>query len=278
MEKSNAKAQSEKVSSNKDAQQHANDEASSIANHFGQFFRPILATNQSQRNASHSIRHNVYCEELNFEPVRHNGLESDEFDDYSLFCLIEHITREVYAGTVRMVRPIELEQLLPIEKYCSQALEGSSKHPKQFKYSEVCEISRLAVPEDFRRRKMDNHEGASTGVINEAIYSETELRCFPFIAIGLYLSAAALCHELGIKHVFVMMEPRLARSMRFVGINFEQLGPTVDYHGKRAPYYIAPQSLFTSLSPGFRALLDNIDEHLAPQKDILMANHGYVEK
>ena len=55
-----------------------------------------------------------------------------------------------------------------------------------------------------------------------------------------------------------MMEPRLARSMRFVGIKFDQIGPVVEYHGKRAPYYINLNLLTKSLRPGFAKMLADI--------------------
>lgn len=109
---------------------------------------------------------------------------------------------------------------------------------------------------------MDKFAGAATGVINESTYSERELRCFPFIAIGLYLTAASVVIRNDIKHTYVMMEPRLARSMGFIGIKFEQLGPTVDYHGRRAPYYINPSLLMESLTPGFKLMLKNIQSKL----------------
>ena len=66
----------------------------------------------------------------------------------------------------------------------------------------------------------------------------------------------------GIQHTYVMMEPRLARSMSFVGIKFEQLGPVVDYHGKRAPYYINPKLLVDNLTPGFKNMLNKIQSNI----------------
>jgi N-acyl amino acid synthase of PEP-CTERM/exosortase system len=62
-----------------------------------------------------------------------------------------------------------------------------------------------------------------------------------------------------------MMEPRLARSLRFVGIPFEQVGPVVEYHGKRAPFYISQELLMTGLSPGFKNMLKNIDKKIEQQ-------------
>ena len=109
---------------------------------------------------------------------------------------------------------------------------------------------------------MDQFAGAATGAINTKTYSENELRCFPFIAIGLYFSAAALAMKQGIKHAYVMMEPRLARSMRFIGIKFEQIGPVIDYHGRRAPYYINQELLLKNLTPGFAVMLKHIQKSI----------------
>jgi len=55
-----------------------------------------------------------------------------------------------------------------------------------------------------------------------------------------------------------MMEPRLARNMGFVGIKFRQIGPVVDYHGRRAPYYINAELLHAHLARGFKMMLKNI--------------------
>ncbi|MEW9798961.1 PEP-CTERM/exosortase system-associated acyltransferase [Alteromonas sp. CYL-A6] len=237
-------------------------EANYISQHFSSYLTPVLAENDALRSEAYRIRHNVYCEELNFEPVREDQQEKDDFDAYSLHSLIRHAGTGAYAGTVRVVRPQEPGQLLPIEKYCLNSITDKELNPSNFDRNDVCEVSRLAVPKDFRRRQADQFQGAATGVINQATYSETELRCFPFIAIGLYFSAAALIVNRNIAHSYVMMEPRLARSMSFVGIKFKQLGPVVDYHGKRAPYYINPSLLYANLSPSFRLMLERIEEAL----------------
>lgn len=237
-------------------------EANFISHHFSSYLEPVVATNEELREQVYRIRHNVYCEELSFEPVKENGMEMDDFDSYSRHCLIRHMGTDRYAGTVRVVRPKQPGELLPIEKYCLSSITNQELNPSNFRREDICEISRLAVPKEFRRREMDKFDGAATGAINQKTYSETELRCFPFIAIGLYFSAAALALHNGIKHAYVMMEPRLARSMSFVGIKFDQIGPVVDYHGKRAPYYINQKLLYKSLTPGFKVMLEHI------QKDI----------
>lgn len=235
---------------------------SNIANHFSQYFSPMVAVNDELKETSFNIRHQVYCEELSFEPIKESKQETDEFDLHSVHCVIQHNSSANYAGTVRMVYSMSDSQLLPIEKYCLDSITNQDLHPRNFPRNKICEISRLAVPAEFRRRKADRFKGAATGVINKQTYSVKELRCFPFIAVGLYLSAANIVLNKGVDHVFVMMEPRLARSLGMVGIKFEQIGPVVDYHGERAPFYIDPHSLELTLSPGFKKLFLNIKKHL----------------
>ena len=77
---------------------------------------------------------------------------------------------------------------------------------------------------------------------------------------------SALAIEEDIKHAYVMMEPRLARSMKFIGIKFEQIGPVVDYHGQRAPYYINQSLLRKSLRPGFAKMLTDILKSIEDQE------------
>lgn len=237
-------------------------EANKISSHFSEYFLPMLAMDESLRYEVFNIRHRVYCEELHFEPIKDDELEQDEFDAYSIHCLLKHVSTNAFAGTVRIVRPKTNEELLPIEKFCSDSITHETLHPKLFPREQICELSRLAVPLDYRRRKSDQFNGAATGVINQDVYSESELRCFPFIAVGLYLAAASTVLNHNITHTYVMMEPRLARSMSFIGIKFEKIGPTIDYHGQRAPYYINPHLFFSHLSPGFKSMFNNIIKQL----------------
>lgn len=243
-------------------------EAKQISKHFSDYLSPVVAASETNKSTAFNIRHQVYCEELEFEPVRPNEQEMDDFDDFSIHAMIQHLQTGNYAGTVRVVHPTNQSQQLPIEKYCLHSITDQALTPSKFPRHEICEISRLAVPERFRRRKADQFKGAATGAIDTATYSEQELRCFPFIAIGLYMSAASIVIAKNIPHTYVMMEPRLARSMGFIGIKFHKLGPTVEYHGQRAPYYINPSLLMKNLNPAFRAMLEDIQYSIESQKNL----------
>lgn len=233
-------------------------EANRIAAHFAHYLHPIVASSQTMKEQSYAIRHNVYCDELKLEKQRHNKLETDEFDNYSISCLIQHLSSNTMAGTVRIVRPTHSSHLLPIEKYCSHAIADNSLYPAQFSRNQICEVSRLAIPAIFRRRSTDTFSRAQFGGINIDTFTDCELRCFPFISVGLYLTAAAIVMQHDIEHIYVMVEPRLAKSMRLVGIKFKQIGPVIDYHGKRAAHHLDSHSLHSGLSAGFAAMRDDI--------------------
>lgn len=244
----------------------ASNDAKTISEHFSQYLQPQLADTEQLRHEVYKLRHHVYCEELHFEDVKETHEECDDFDARAIHCFVRHLNSGAMAGTVRLITSAVDTELLPIEQYCSHALTDEQLHPRDFGRHEICEISRLAVPAAFRKREVDKFAGAATGAINEKQYSETELRCFPYIAVCLYLSAAAMSLKTKRFHVFVMMEPRLARSLSFVGIMFKQLGDTIEFHGKRAPYYVDSRELRRTLSPGYLKLLQAIEKSLFDSK------------
>lgn len=245
-------------------------DAESIASHFATYFEPDVSNSEESINASFGIRHNVYAEELKLEPIRANKLETDDFDSHSIHCLIKHRLSSTFAGTVRIITSQSEKEKLPIEVFCNESIEDEEFLPSNFERKDIVEISRLAVPEHFRRRQMDEFDGAAIGAINEHTYSETELRCFPFIAVGLYLSATAVLIENNIHHCYVMVEPRLARSMRLVGLPFKQIGSVVDYHGQRAPFIINPMEVPANLRRGFGELLTEIQNDISSSRSALI--------
>ena len=246
----------------KNAASLASDEAEIIAAHFSNYLKPQIAKSDPLKEEVYKLRYQVYCEELHFEDTNPAHVEQDEFDVRSIHCFIRHISSGALAGTLRMIATRNSDELLPMEKFCPQAITNENLHPRTFLPHQICEISRLAVPLNFRKRQVDQFAGGATGVINEQIFSTQELRFFPYIAVSLYLSAIALCHKSRIHHVFVMMEPRLARSLNFVGIRFTQIGAPVEYHGKRAAYYVDIRQLRKNMSIGYRKLLAMIEKEL----------------
>ncbi|SEA58572.1 PEP-CTERM/exosortase system-associated acyltransferase [Alkalimonas amylolytica] len=240
----------------------ASNDAKVISRHFSQYLRPQIATTDDLKHEVYHLRHQVYCEELHFEDIKESYEECDEFDARAIHCFVRHLGSKALAGTVRLIGSHAADELLPIEQFCGHAIEHPELSPMNFPRESICEISRLAVPENFRKRAIDKFKGAATGAINEQVFSETELRCFPYIAICLYLAATAMAMQTKRYHGFVMMEPRLARSLTFVGIQFQQIGKLIEFHGKRAPFYIDARDLRSNLSPGYLRLLESVERDL----------------
>lgn len=240
----------------------SSDDAETIAKYFSRYLKPQIAFSEASKQEVYKLRYQVYCEELQFEAMNEEQQEYDEFDSRAVHCVIRHLSSNALAGTLRLISTKNNSQLLPLEKFCSQAITHTECRPDHFPRHQVCEISRLAVPSAFRKRQLDQFAGSATGAINELTFSTHELRYFPYIAIGLYMSALAICYKHRCFHVFVMMEPRLARSLNFVGIDCVQLGPLVEYHGKRAPYYIDARKMRKNLSAGYRSFLGVIEAEL----------------
>jgi N-acyl amino acid synthase of PEP-CTERM/exosortase system len=240
-------------------------EINKLSRHFTKYFSPEVAMAEEIQAEAFSIRHRVYCEELGYEETTSSGLERDDFDARSLHLLIRNVSSQKYAGTVRLVCSSNSSEILPIEKYCLHSFYPHSVKPEHFPRDQICEISRLAVPLDFRKRSTDKYDGASEGAVNTDNYSKTEMRCFPFICVGLCLEIVAVAERKDIQHFFVMLEPKLARSLAFLGFKFEKVGDIIEYHGKRAAYYINLEMVYKNLSPSCAIMLERIKKELHKQ-------------
>lgn len=222
-----------------------------LVDDFFNHFDVAIANDTQSKETCFRTRHDVYCREMGYEPERANALENDAFDDFSVSCYITHKQSGECAGTIRVVLPRTHNQRLPMEQSCGEAMPDGSLSPDNFDRIEIAEVSRLAVPARFRRpfkpiAKMDE--------------SHCQSRSASLLSVALYLMATNVSLQHNIQQVYVMMEPRLARSMSFMGIKFSQLGDVIDYHGKRAAFSIVPEQLVAEVSPamkGFQQALHN---------------------
>lgn len=230
---------------------------------FHRYFNAVFAADEALCNEVFRIRYDVYCDELGFEdPGRFpDKRESDEFDANSLHCLLRHKTSNTYAGCVRLVLVDRQapDELLPFERLCQDGLYRELIHEIAPDRTRVAEISRLAVRSTFRRRK---DERGQPGVVVEERSRKGGAVRTPWIALGLYLSAAAAGLIRGLDGVFALMEPRLARRLGTYGIRFVQVGNPVEHRGERAPFFISRQDLFEGLPPPVRGLLEVIERDL----------------
>jgi len=232
---------------------------------YHEFFSLKLADTDELRKEVFRLRYNVYCRELAWEDPRKfpDKLEQDIYDSASRHCLLIHKRSGLFAGTVRMVMTHEpvLDPPIPLISHCDGKLFDVSLRPDRMKLGSYGEISRLALCEQFRKRASEHKSPDGHG---EHLFewTQTERRRFPHIALGLYLGASAVGLADGATGVYAMMEPRLARHLRFAGIRFEQVGEPISFRGLRAPYFISRSLLFKHLSKPLKKLLYAIAEEL----------------
>ena len=231
-----------------------------LTSSFQKYFKVILADTSALREETYRIRFEVYCREMRYERTDDfpDGMETDTFDERSYHCLLLHRPSNQFAGCVRLVYndPNNPNAQLPFEEKCSETLYKAFINSVLPKRNSFGEISRLAVPAKFRRRKED-----SESLIGDMSIPSQDLegqRRFPYIPLGLYLAAAAAGLELGLNGVFAMMEPRLARHLQRFGIVFQQAGEILEYRGQRAAFYIDREGLDRNLQQPVRGLLDSI--------------------
>ena len=232
---------------------------------YREYFKLVAADTEHLRETAYRIRYEVYCNELGWEDrnLFPDGLERDAFDLSSKHCILEHRATDTSAGCVRLVMasPEKDKPAIPLQQHCAAALDAGQFDIDQLPRRSFGEISRLAILSQYRRRPSEQETPDGMG---KQLFEmkQDERRRFPHIALGLYLGAASIGLGSGLNGVFAMMEPRLARHLRLVGIQFQQVGKVIDYHGPRAPFYITRAGLFNKIRPELRELLEAIEEDL----------------
>jgi N-acyl amino acid synthase of PEP-CTERM/exosortase system len=232
-----------------------------ISKQFREQFQILLADTNELKKEVYRIRYEVYCQELNYESTNRfpNQLETDIYDERSFHCLLKHRTSGVYAGCIRFVfpDPYQSEGSLPLNRVCSLDLDTSQLPPHSYG-----EVSRLAVIHQFRRRSGESETPGGLLFFDNQTQEEQEKRGFPLIALSLYLAATCIGIEAGVERVLVLMEPKLARHLRYFGFVFTQIGDFVDFRGKRGPYQIMREEVENSLPDYIRELMDVVRSDL----------------
>jgi N-acyl amino acid synthase of PEP-CTERM/exosortase system len=238
----------------------------SLAHNFYRYFIPRYAASRHQKRFSYSIRYDVYAEELGWEPCNTSHLETDHCDNYAHCCLLEHKRSGDIAGCVRLVVPEagKRDDYLPYQMHHIPRI--GKCYLKQITPNYVGEISRLAVPQQFRRR---NNETGKPFILDRhnsnTIFSEEERRNFPNIAIGLYLSSIALVELCELELVLVVMEPRLQRHLMRYGICFHQISDQFELNGQRALFELTRAELTSQMPAQVRELYELIRDILVSQ-------------
>ncbi len=237
----------------------------SLVQHFLDYFEVVPANTAALRREVYRLRHDVYCKEFGYEPITEhpNDMETDQYDPYSLHVIVRHRSSGLAAGCTRIIpaRPIGHEPRLPIEILYAEGADISQSTGIMAPRHTICEASRLCVHSRFRRRHGESV--TRLGDIESLQCSKREHRTFPLISVSISLATTALTELTQRPYMFAMMEPFLPRLLHRIGYEFTQAGPELDYHGRRAGYYVETGSVLRNLQPDFLDLYRAIRNELA---------------
>ncbi|MFT3759316.1 PEP-CTERM/exosortase system-associated acyltransferase [Thauera sp.] len=230
---------------------------------FRKYFRIDAAQNETLRDQVYRVRHEVYCEELKFEPERPDRREIDAYDAHSLHCLLRGVDEPyTLVGCTRLVlaNPDEPDAPLPFERTCAGTLDRSIIDPAKLPRGRIAEVSRLAVCSRYRRRKGETRKAAD---IQDEDFGNKGQPRFPYIPVGLYMGAISLALRHDVDTLFVLTEPRLATHFSRLGVDIKQIGGPVEHRGVRVPSVMDVQSIVRNMRMIMRPLWRTIDEEIA---------------
>ena len=219
---------------------------------FRKYFQAIPALDEDLRRSAYRIRHAVYCEELGYEPVREDGLETDEFDARSVHCLLRTLSGD-FVGCVRLVLTDAANRSspLPFERLCATALDRTIVDPARLDRSKIAEVSRLAVVSRYRRRRGEQKVPVA---INESDFGTPERPRFPYLALGLYLGMLAQARHHGVETLFMLTDRRLAKQLSRLGASMRTIGTPIQHRGERYPSMMSVHEVIDGLTFFIRPL------------------------
>jgi N-acyl amino acid synthase of PEP-CTERM/exosortase system len=236
-----------------------------LGKRFGQLFELSVALDRVSKEQVFRIRHEVYCRDLGWEPLREDGRETDEFDSHSYHCLLRRRGTGEPVGCTRLIvaRPDDPNCPFPFERSCGDGLDRSIADPARMPRHTIGEVSRLAVMSTFRQRK--GEAGMAVSLTRQDFAPRGAQTRFPFIPISLYLGATAIARFVGIEHVFVLTEPRLASHFVRIGFNIRAVGNPIEHRGTRVPSLLSSSKVVEEMRPLIKPLYTAIE--MAIQED-----------
>ncbi len=231
---------------------------------FRKYFRIDAALDETLHDEVYRIRHEVYCEDLGFEPIRDDRREVDAYDAHSIHCLLRTVSaphQPVGCARLVLANPADRNAPLPFERVCAEALDRTIIDPTKLPRERIAEVSRLAVRRAYRRRKGEAKK-VITDIRDEDFGNAAQPR-FPYIPVSLYMGSIAIAARQGVDLLFVLTEPRLAAHFAKLGVRVTRIGAPIEHRGTRIPSVIEVQDVIRNMrmlmKPLWREVVAEID-------------------
>lgn len=230
---------------------------------FTRRFEVVPAITPELKKCVFRMRHQVYCEDLQYESVRPDGLEIDEYDSSATHVLLRYTLTHEFIGCARLVRtrPDNPAYPLPFEQICAATLDRRIVDPAGLPRHTIAEVSRLAVISKYRRRR---GELKNVAPISDDDFGVPGHPRFPYILVSLYFGIVAVAQLQAIEKLFLLSEPRLATHFSRLGVEVIRIGGPVDHRGLRVPGMMQVRKIVETMNPFSRPLYDEILQELQP--------------
>lgn len=208
---------------------------------FNEYFEIIDADSPELLRAVFRLRYQVYCIEQRapgFEASNYpEGMESDGYDRHSAHMLLRHRPSAEFIGTARLILndPLAPTKLFPTEAHTQldPTLINAARLPRQH----MAEISRLVIIRQFSRRRNELLPALQRGAVVEQ-WVPTRQRRFPHPMLALVVGIIRTAVKNKTTHLLSVMEPALNRLLGLYGLELDAVGPIIEHHGQRQPYYV----------------------------------------
>ncbi len=229
---------------------------------FSRYFTAVPAVNDALKRTAYRIRHDVYCRDLGFEPIRADGLETDAYDSHATHALLRTAGGDDYVGCIRLIFTARGDpaEPLPFERICERTLDRRVVDPARMDRRRIAEVSRLAVVGAYRRRR---GEASVPAKITARDFGSATQPRFPYIPVGLYLALIAQARRHGIETLFMLTEARLASHLRRLGVDVRRIGGAVEHRGARVPSMLSVDGVVRDLNFVVRPLYEVIEREIA---------------
>lgn len=229
-----------------------------------EIFDVRLAADEATEAQAFSVRWEVYCRELGYEPAERfpDRRECDADDRRSVQVVVAHRASARPVGCFRLLladpadipRPFHVEQVCGARRLACIPTDGQARLGH-------AELSRFCIIAPFRHYDAA-HEDPPWGIARAAWDAEVPLH--RGIAGMMWLAAAHIAVRIRLDFLLTLMEPRLQVLGKVMGLNFQSIGDPVEFRGIRVPYRIDRRSLRALLAlPQTAALLRPLQDSIA---------------
>lgn len=227
---------------------------------FRQNFEIVDADTAELREHVFRLRYQILCVEKrlpDFDSVNcPNQMEKDNYDEHSAHILLRCRASNEFIGTVRLILndASQPKKKLPIELFGhpDRTLCDIQSLPK----NQTAEISRLLVTTQFDRRKEDRRKQETRNDGNRRNEDERragDRRASLDVVLMMAAGVMRMSAKYQIENWLSVMDPALNRLLSFYGLELTPIGPLINYHGLRRPYFVKVSEVVARMFANHRA-------------------------